>query len=218
MGCSTAVRQRDIPSSLTVMVGRSDEPISLQSVKDHLYVTHTKQNHLIEAWITAARAECEKRTGRTFLTKSLRYNLDRFPSGNEPIVLPAPPVQSISSIKYYDLDTVQQTWGIGNYRLDAASFPARVGPLPTVSYPSTKDLTAAVEIIYFAGHGDDEAAWRDTNSNAEAGELARVQAAICLMVGHWFRNREAVLTGSISKEIELSVDSLLAGLKVPSIY
>jgi hypothetical protein len=33
--------------------------------------------------------------------------------------------------------------------------------------------------------------------------------AIKLLVAHWFRNREAVLVGTISKDMEKAVDALL---------
>jgi len=35
-----------------------------------------------------------------------------------------------------------------------------------------------------------------------------------LMVGHWFKHREAVLTGIVSKEIELAADNLMKMLRV----
>ncbi|NDB18915.1 MAG: phage gp6-like head-tail connector protein [Actinobacteria bacterium] len=37
--------------------------------------------------------------------------------------------------------------------------------------------------------------------------------AINMLIGHWYFNREAVLTGTISKEIELAVAALLSPLR-----
>ena len=34
-----------------------------------------------------------------------------------------------------------------------------------------------------------------------------------MLVSHWYENREAVLTGTVSKEVELGVSSLLAMLE-----
>lgn len=38
---------------------------------------------------------------------------------------------------------------------------------------------------------------------------AKAKQAMKLLIGHWWENREAVLTGSISKDIEFAVESLL---------
>lgn len=39
------------------------------------------------------------------------------------------------------------------------------------------------------------------------------QAAIALLVGHWFRNREAVVTGTITAEVPLSATALIRSLR-----
>ena len=45
---------------------------------------------------------------------------------------------------------------------------------------------------------------------ATAGEIdPRVKQAVLLMIGHWYENREAVLTGTISKEVEHAVQALM---------
>ncbi|WP_145502061.1 head-tail connector protein [Yersinia similis] len=36
-----------------------------------------------------------------------------------------------------------------------------------------------------------------------------IDTAILLLIGHWYTNREAVLVGTISKQLELTVESLL---------
>jgi uncharacterized phiE125 gp8 family phage protein len=38
---------------------------------------------------------------------------------------------------------------------------------------------------------------------------AAIRHAILMLVGHWYESRSSVLTGSISKEIEFGVKSLL---------
>ncbi|MFP5432845.1 MAG: head-tail connector protein [Alphaproteobacteria bacterium] len=40
-----------------------------------------------------------------------------------------------------------------------------------------------------------------------------MKAAILLLVGHWYANREAVVTGTIATQLPMAVDALLAPLR-----
>lgn len=53
-----------------------------------------------------------------------------------------------------------------------------------------------------------------SNPSAGLADIEGPRAAVKLIVGHWNENREAVLTGTISKEIEFAVESLVTQAKV----
>jgi hypothetical protein len=58
-----------------------------------------------------------------------------------------------------------------------------------------------VQITYLAGYG------------GAANVPAPAKHAIKMLVGHWYANRESVLIGSISKELEFAVTALLSPLR-----
>ena len=82
--------------------------------------------------------------------------------------------------------------------------PARIRlPLSasTVEWPATYAASDAVRITATAGYANIQA----------VPEVAK--HAIRLLVGHWYENREAVVTGTISSDVGLTVEALLSTLK-----
>ncbi|WP_337528048.1 head-tail connector protein [Zhenhengia sp.] len=51
----------------------------------------------------------------------------------------------------------------------------------------------------------------EVKKNPDDYELYKL--AVCMLVGHWYENRGAILIGSISKEIEHSLTSIIVQLK-----
>jgi len=134
---------------------------------------------------------------RQLCTATWTLKLDSFPPADY-IELPRPPLATVTSVKYYDLAGTQQTFSSGKYTVDTHSEPGRVVLNYGESWPSIRSQSQAVEVIYTAGYGADD------TSVPEA-----LQCALRLLVGHFNENREAVLTGTISKTVELAVDALL---------
>lgn len=174
------------------------EPVTTAEAKLHLRVDVSDEDTLIASLITAARLWCEQQCGRSFFTQTWRLTLDDWPTDGL-IRLPRPPVKSITSVKYYDGSGIQQTLVAGtDYQSDLDAAPARVAPAPNKSWPAVQaGRLSPIEIVYVAG---------ETTTGAID---QRVKQAILLLVGHWYKNREAVLTGTVSKEIELAVTNLM---------
>ena len=184
--------------ALTVVTAAAINPVSLAEAKLHLRVDATTEDALIENLISAATKYCETFARRQFITATLKLNLDEFSDDNDlPIWLPNPPAQSVTSIKYYDENGTQQTWVASNYQVDVATEPARVLPAYNVSWPSTRVMPNAIEIIYKAGYGDKAV-------NVPAG----IKAAIKLLVAHLFENREAASADSLNV-VTFAIESLL---------
>lgn len=74
------------------------------------------------------------------------------PVESQGIRIPLPPLQSISSIKYYDSDGTQQTLDPANYRTLQGTF-AHVFPLYGQTWPATRVQTDAVTIEFVCGYG-----------------------------------------------------------------
>lgn len=176
-------------------VGETGDPvIALTYAKTHLRVTHNAEDTLISRLVQAATEHAEVFQLRTLLERSWRLTLPRFPQGSPVIRLPRPPVQSITSIVYTDPDGNEQTMPGSQYRLldDGRIY------LAVDAWPSTASVADAVQITYVAGYDDE-------------GDLpAATCAAILLLVGNLYENREAALvsTGPAFK-LPLGAETLL---------
>jgi uncharacterized phiE125 gp8 family phage protein len=84
------------------------------------------------------------------------------------------------------------------YRVDRHSTPGGISPLFDQAWPVHRRDENAVVITWWGGYGEDG---RSVPS--------QIRHAILMLVAHWYDRRESVLTGSISKEIEFGVHSLL---------
>jgi uncharacterized phiE125 gp8 family phage protein len=133
------------------VIGSAEEPISLDSAKEHLRVTNTDEDSYIVELITVARSYVENEIGQTLHKATYNYYLDSFPTGN--IEVPLPPLTSVTHVKYYDSDNSLQTLVAGtNYRVDANSIPGIIEVID--SWPATYDRTSAVQIQFIGGESD----------------------------------------------------------------
>ena len=174
------------------------EPVTLEEAKLHCRVDGTEEDAFITGLIVAARQTCEQWCGRAFLAQTWDLYLRAFPASC--VYLPHPPVASVTEITYLDAAGDQQTLDPAAYVLDDVSDPGRVVPAYGETWPATRDFLNSVRIRYVAGV-------------ASADEVdGRVKQAIRMIVAHWYQNRETVLSGTISKEIELAARMLMGQL------
>jgi uncharacterized phiE125 gp8 family phage protein len=178
------------PGTVSVKTAPTVEPLSLEEVKLHLRVDHTEEDTLIYRLLKMARETAEKDYDLALITQSLQYRLDDWPE-DEPFYLPKPPLQSITSIGYYDTAGVAQTILASNYELDIYSQPGRVRPIPDYSWPDVQDKLNAITIEYKAGFG--------ATASTVPEELRQ---ALLLLIGNYYEHRESVIVGTISNEIE----------------
>lgn len=196
-----------------VVTPPAEEPVSLAEAKLSLHVDHSEENTFISGLISAARGWAEKYTWRAIGLATYRLSLDRFPEkcsrptwrvpwSSDPIMLANPPLASVASLEYVDDDGATQTMDEADYVADADAEPARIFPAYGTYWPSTRSMPAAVKVTYQAGY-----------ANAAA-TPPEIKTAILLLVGHWFQNREAVVTGTISSDVQLSAGALLEPYRV----
>lgn len=162
--------------SLTVPSAPAVEPISLTEAKAYLKVDTTADNDFITGLIQAAREEVETYTSKRLVTQTIVEYFECFPRSTW-FILAASPVQSVTSIQYYDTDNVLQTMSSGDYLLDGNSTPARIGLDLDATWPSTASRLKAVTVTYVAGYG-----------NAAAVPL-RIKEAMYLIIADWYDNR-----------------------------
>lgn len=142
---------------------------------------NTTADPMLGTLITAARQVAEARTGRKFITQTWELVLDAFPSEIE---LGALPVQSVTSIKYYDTDGVLQTMSASDYVLDADLLPGWIRPAYNVSWPSTRTQSQAVIVRVVLGYGT-------TGASVPAG----IRQWIVAQVSAAFRNYDGLIDG-----------------------
>jgi uncharacterized phiE125 gp8 family phage protein len=177
---------RTVDPTLTVL--------TVEDAKEHCRISHDHEDPLINEWIRAATAWVERYTVRALLTQSYRIVSAGWPSSLE---LPyACPLQSITSVKYYDAANVQQTLASSEYLAITSFLPGRLEWSTSVTYPGSYLRPDAVEVIYVAGYTD------------AALVPAPLVQAVRMLVGHWHANREAAIVSAISKEVEFSVEAL----------
>lgn len=186
---------------LVIVTEPEIEPITLDDIKNDLKVDIdlVEDDYLIRGFVKAARRWVEKIGALALITQTLNYTLDAWPEGDT-IKLPRWPVQSVSSIKYYDTASSENTLSSAAYFVDTIGQPARVVLNSDQSWPSTTLRPANGVILEFvAGFGDTEDEIPET-----------LKHGIRLLVSHWYENRGAVATsGGVPKVIPFGVEALL---------
>jgi uncharacterized phiE125 gp8 family phage protein len=185
--------------ALKLITAPSTYPVTLAEAKLHCRVDLADDDTLIAALITAATEMAEQKTGRAIMTQTLELTLDAFPEAFE---LTRVPVQSITSVKYYDTTGTQQTLSNTLYALDAADdfgF-AYISPVYAGVWPNTRDQINAVAVRYVAGYAD------------AASVPQSIKNWILLMVSTMYANREteAYSSRAVSTTVQMQfVDRLL---------
>lgn len=180
------------------------EPISLGEAKAHCRIDGSAEDDTITIYIQAARQHIERVTRRSLITQTWVATFCGFPSSRGGFRLPYGPVQSITSVEYYDDLNVQTTLATNLYEASLTEQISEVFPAVDEVWPTYQSRSDAVTIEYDAGYGD-----------LAADVPAEYRQAILLLVGHWFANREAV--GTAMTEVPLAVGALLGPLTVQSL-
>lgn len=172
----------------------STEPVTLAEAKAHLRVTATDDDTLVDSLIATARQWVEDFTRRALITQTWDYTLDAFA---DEIEIPLPPLQSVNSVKYLDVDGVEQTLAATEYTVDTAATRGLVRPAYGKSWPSVRDQANAVTIRFIAGYG------------TAAAVPGTIKAAVLLMLGELYARRETAIVGAPIATVPVSAEYLL---------
>jgi uncharacterized phiE125 gp8 family phage protein len=174
--------------------------LTVQEVYDHLRIDESpEEKSYIEGLIATATDHIEGVggiIGKALITQTWKVLADTWPECLFP--LPLAPVQSITSIKYWDAQGAQQTLAASGYwSLYSNETDPYVGWQSGVSLPGVYTRADAIEIVFVAGYGD-------TADDVPAG----IKHAMKLLIGQWYESREA--TGEPASDISFGVTQLLA--------
>ena len=105
------------------------------------------------------------------------------------IALPRPPLVSVQTVTYLDADGVRQTLAGSSYLVITDSLVGNILPAYGASWPTARAEPGSIRIDYTAGYG-----------NAAAVPQA-LKVWMLLVIGTWYSQREAIVTGTIVNEI-----------------
>lgn len=131
------------------------EPVSLQEAKDHLRISGTSEDTLITSLIKSARIQVENYLNRALITQTWDVF---YPCFKNELLLPYPPVQSVTSVKYNDLDGVLQTLSGSNYWSVTQSDPGSIVRKYETTWPDLEygnPLPVVVRCVVGYGDADD---------------------------------------------------------------
>jgi uncharacterized phiE125 gp8 family phage protein len=187
--------------SLTRQTAPTVEPVTLAEAKAHLRVDTATDDSYIATLITAAREWVEEYLDRALVHQQYVMRLDAFPYEFE---LPRPPMATSGTatavvVTYTLGDDSTATLSSTQYRVDRNATPGVVRQLRAGTWPGNLDDQNAVTVTWWAGYGA-----------SGTSVPAAIRHAILMLVGHWYDgSRSGVVMGSISKEVEFGVKSLL---------
>lgn len=151
------------------------EPLSLTQIRKHLEIAQSDDAHdaqLVDL-LHAAREQWEHDTDSAVLTQTLQLKLDCLPPC---IKLPKRPIQSVTSIAYYDSANASQTLSTSLYSLDAAN--RMIHQAYQQVWPGYASRWDAVTVTYVAGY------------SAQYLVPAIAKQAMLLLIGYYFENRD----------------------------
>ncbi len=182
--------------SLSLVTGPASEPVTLDQFKTHARIIRDDDDAFSQSCIVAARQYAEAKQRRQLMPATWRLTLDAFPEWY--LGIPLPPLQSITSIAYVDDNGATQTLNPSLYIVDTYREPGLIVPAYGQAWPVARFQPNAVTVVFVAGY-----------ANAAAVPDA-TKHAIKLLASHYYENREAVVTGTITGVLPLGVDALLS--------
>jgi uncharacterized phiE125 gp8 family phage protein len=184
----------------------SVEPVLLADALSQARIDTSADDTLVGYLITAARQWAENYTGRAFVTQGWQMALDMWPSAEElwwdgvregpvtgldrvnAIALPRPPLQSITSVQYFDDCDNAATWPASNYFVDTVREPGRLVLRLDATWPVPSRLANGIVISYVAGYGADGTYVPE-----------QIKTAIRQLIAHWYEHRGEAATAATSR-------------------
>lgn len=177
--------------ALRLLEAPAEQPVSLAEAKAHCRVEHDDDDALIGSLIAAAVGHLDGAAGilgRCLVNQGWAFDMDAFP---ETIALPLAPVVTVDAVKYIDEADAVQTLATSAYVVSNG----RIESAPDEDWPVTRDRHGAVTVEFTAGYGE------------AANVPAALKAAMLLLIGHWYANREATTPGDM-RDLPLAVQAL----------
>jgi uncharacterized phiE125 gp8 family phage protein len=169
-----------------LVTGPTIEPITVAEAKKQLEIATSDDTHdaHICDLITAARQQWEADTDTCVNNQTWKVITEQFYDGMK---LPKRPIQSITSITYYDGNNTQQTLSTSKYQLHIGTREIKIAFLQVL--PVSLARWDAWTITYLCGYGSTAAACPGV-----------AKRAMMFLIGYQFENRDQLMNDVVYKE------------------
>jgi uncharacterized phiE125 gp8 family phage protein len=190
---------------LQLVTAPTVDPVSIAEARAQCRIDSTTEDGLIADYILAARAYVEVTTGLSLISQTYDMTLSHWPHSGNGILLPRNPVQSITSVKYYDTTNALQTLSSSYYEIDVSRNPTAIHLADGYEWPDTYDRISPIVVRFVAGYG-----------SAPGSVPEPIRQAIKLLVGGYYANRESAILspGMGVAMVPFGVEALLQPYKV----
>ena len=158
-------------SGLQISTAPTQEPLSLQEVKEYLRVEDSTDERILRPFIQTARNIAEEHTGRALMQQTHTLFVDAYDELADPlwegfrtgpylnyyknhIVLPRAPVQSVSSVSTFNDEDTETTFAASRYYVDNVREPSRVVLRQGETFPTALRVANAIKVVYVAGYAN----------------------------------------------------------------
>lgn len=195
-----------ISYGLTLVTAAEARPVTRDEVKQHLRIDHDDDDTIIDLYIAAVTNHVEKYLQRSLEPQVWDLTLDYFPPyydfctrgmtdlqlrDLQTIEIPLPPLISVDSIRYFNPAGTEIELDADLYTVDITKQPGSVIPVGTFTWPTVLEGSNKVIIRFRAGY-DEVVSPSGSSAGVESGVPPAIKAAIMLMIGDLFENRENV--------------------------
>jgi hypothetical protein len=223
---------------LVLVTPPAAEPLTAAEARARLNIGSEVTDDTLNALIKAARQTIDGGRGwlgRALITQTWRLMLDAFPGcdagrgyhrwaadewdSNSQIIIPLPPLQSITSVLYVDRDGATQTVSPSDY-VKRSGEPAAIVPAYGKSWPVSRHQPDAVTIEFVCGYGISGSSVDEPIRNAIALMVSNLRS---LSGRNLFVSSEAedgigstsyVVGGNAGQAIDAAVNSLLSTYRI----
>lgn len=172
--------------------------ITVAEVKSQSVIDHDDDDSLLSGFVVpAAESAVANFTNRVMDAAEQVQILDGFPPV---ITLEKAPYISITSIKYNDVDDVEQTLASSGYTVDSRGMYATITPVYGSSWPSTTAAPQSVTVTYQAGYDSPPAALK--------------QAAL-MIAASLYDLRENHIVGTTAASVPISAEYIMQPYRIP---
>lgn len=176
--------------------------VTWADAQKHLRVEDEEQGY-VEGLIDAATSWIDGPAG--WLGRAIGVQtLELADSGFGNDRLPFPPLITVETITYLGTDGVDHEMVEGDFM---QLMNGSIAPLAGQSWPAVGSSSEAVRVVYTAGYPP-------VGDPSVSTVPPAIKQAILLLIGHWYRNRESVVTGTIATSLPLAVEALLSTYRV----
>lgn len=172
---------------LRLITGAASFPVTLAEAKLQCRVDNDAEDAALDGYIAAATAHVESYTGRAIASQTWELTADAWA---DEFTLKGP-VQSVTSVKYFDAAGAEQTLSASLYSLDDTT--DRLVMISDFTEPTLRGEVNDIAIRFVAGY---------------VTVPAEIKLALLLLVGFWYDNRAAA-SERATMPLPHAVDALL---------